>query len=233
MTATAPNKMFVQWCGDVLLKVLSSSNALCRGQDEASKSHHCANTNVVAHYSRRMRLLLIALTTFLMCCKATDKKKGLFDNLADREKVVIYLSRYNLDSIPSDIGKLRKAKSLYITIDSTGGWTVYPPLSVLQERTELPPFRQLPSQLTELTNLKKLGLVALNLKQLPDNFDNLQNLDSLNLSLNKLTISREITKMKNLKNLKHLGLWGNKVDTTDINELKKINPNLTIVSGLE
>jgi hypothetical protein len=192
-----------------------------------------ANTNVVAHYSRRMRLLIITLTTFLMSCTATEKKKGLFDNLADREKVVIYLSRYNLDSIPSDIGKLKKAKSLYITNDSTGGWTVFPPLSVLQERTELPPFRQLPSQLTELTNLKKLGLVALNLKQLPDNFDSLQNLDSLNLSLNKLTISREITKLKNLKNLKHLGLWGNKVDTTDINELKKINPNLTIVSGLE
>jgi hypothetical protein len=38
--------MFAQWCGDVLLKVLSSFNVLCRGQDAASKPHHCANTNV-------------------------------------------------------------------------------------------------------------------------------------------------------------------------------------------
>jgi hypothetical protein len=45
--ATTANKMFAQWCGDVLLKVLSSFNAWCRGQDAASKPHHCANTNVV------------------------------------------------------------------------------------------------------------------------------------------------------------------------------------------
>ena len=43
---TAHNKMFAQWCGDVLLKVLSSFNVWCRGQDAASKPHHCANTNV-------------------------------------------------------------------------------------------------------------------------------------------------------------------------------------------
>jgi hypothetical protein len=46
----AHNKMFLQWCGEVLLKVLSSFNALCRGQDAASKPHHCANTNVVGNF---------------------------------------------------------------------------------------------------------------------------------------------------------------------------------------
>jgi Leucine-rich repeat (LRR) protein len=189
--------------------------------------------NVVAHYSGQMRLLIITLTTFLISCTTTDKKKGLFDNLADREIVVIYLSRYNLDSVPSDIGELKKVKSLYITKDSTSGWTIYPPLSGLQQMTETPPFRQLPSEFTKLINLQNLGLVGLDLNELPDNFDNLQNLDSLNLMMNKLTISKEIKKLGGLKNLKYLGLFGNKVDTTDINELKRINPNLVIDSGLE
>lgn len=158
---------------------------------------------------------------------------GLFNSLLNKERVVIYLSQYNLDSVPSDIGKLKKAKSLYITKDSGGGWTVYPPLSALPQVTEVPTFPQLPNELTELTNLQNLGIVGLGLKQLPDNFDKLQNLDSLNLMMNKLTISREIEKLKKLKNLKYLKLLGNKVDTTDINELKRTNPNLVINSGLE
>jgi len=187
----------------------------------------------VAHYSGQMRLLIITLTTFLISCTTTDKTKGLFDNLTDSETVVIYLSRYNLDSVPPDIGKLKKVKSLYITKDSTNGWTIYPPLSALQEMTEVPPFRQLPDEFTELTNLQNLGLVGLDLKQLPDNFDRLKNLDSLNLMMNKLTISKEIKKLQELKNLKYLGLFGNKVDTTDINELKRTNPSLVISSGLE
>jgi Leucine-rich repeat (LRR) protein len=180
-----------------------------------------------------MRLLIIILTTFLISCSTTDKKNGLFDDLADKEMVVIYLSNYNLDSVPKEISKLATAKYLYITKDSTNGWTVYPPLSALQQMTEIPPFRQLPSEITELTNLQNLGLIGLDLKQLPDNFDKLQNLDSLNLVMNKLTISKEIEKLKGLKNLKYLGLFGNKYDTTDINTLKRANPNLFIDSGLE
>jgi hypothetical protein len=187
----------------------------------------------VAHYSGQMRLLLITLTTFLISCTATDKNKGLFDNLADREKVVIYLSRYNLDSVPSDIAALKKVKTLYITKDSTTGWTIYPPLSALQQMTEVRPFRQLPNEFTDLVNLQNLGLVGLDLKQLPDNFDNFQNLDSLNLMMNKLTVSNEIKKLNGLKKLKYLGLFGNKVDTTDINELRRANPHLVIDSGLE
>jgi Leucine-rich repeat (LRR) protein len=74
--------------------------------------------------------------------------------------------------------------------------------------------------------------VGLDLNRLPDNFGKLQNLDSLNLMMNKLTISREIPKLKELKNLKYLGIYGNKIDTRDIKELKNSNPNLVINSGL-
>jgi Leucine-rich repeat (LRR) protein len=189
--------------------------------------------DVVGHYSGQMRLLIITLTIFSISCSTTDKKKGLFDDLTDKETVVIYLSKYNLDSVPKDIEKLGKAKNLYIANDGTNGWTVYPPLSALQQMTEIPPFRQLPIEITELTNLQNLGLVGLNLKGLPDNFDKLQKLESLNLMMNKLTISKELEKFKRLRNLKYLGLFGNKVDTADINELKRVNPNLTIESGLE
>lgn len=155
------------------------------------------------------------------------------DGLADKEAVVIYLSKYNLDSVPQEIGRLKKVKSLYITMDSITGWTIYPPLSALHQMSETPPFRQLPHEITELKNLKTLELVGLNLKTLPDNFGKLENLDSLNLILNKLTISNELGKLKKLKNLRYLALFGNKVHTVDINELKRENPNLVIDSELE
>ena len=184
---------------------------------------------VICNYSGKMRILFITLTAFAIACTTTEKRKGLFDNFVDEEKAVIYLSQYNLDSVPSEIGRLKNVKSLYITKDSMSGWSIYPPPSELQQLTEIPPFRQLPNELGELTNLQNLGLVGLDLKELPDNFGQLQNLDSLNLIMNKLTISKEINKLKELKNLKYLALFGNKVDTTDINELKKANPNLVIL----
>ncbi|MBC6365869.1 hypothetical protein [Algoriphagus sp. AK58] len=175
-----------------------------------------------------MRLLLITLTVLVISCTTRDKENGLFDNLVDKETAVVYLGQYNLDSVPSEIGKLKKVMSLYITKDSTGGWAIYPSSSELEQMTEVPPFRQLPKELGELTNLQNLGLVGLDLKELPDNFGQLQNLDSLNLMMNKLTISEEIGKLKELKNLKYLALFGNKVDSTDVSELKKANPNLVI-----
>lgn len=183
--------------------------------------------------SGQMRLQLIILTTLLLSCSTTDNKKGLFNDLADKETVVIYLSKYHLDSVPSEIGKLKKVKSLFITKDSTSGWSIYPPSSALQPMTETPPFRQLPNEITELTTLQNLVLAGLDLNTLPDNFDRLQELDSLNLFLNKLTISAEIEKLKKLKNLKYLGLYGNKIDTADLRELKRENPTLVIDGGIE
>lgn len=177
-----------------------------------------------------MKPTTLLLTILLAGCSTTEKK-GLFNDLADQETVRIYLSNYKLDSIPGDIGELKKVKSLIIA--QTDGWTIYPPTSAIQQRVETPPFRQVSAELTTLTTLTSLRLSGLDLNQLPDNFDNLNNLDTLDVSLNKLTIANEIKKLQGLKNLKYLVLNGNKVDTTDINELKRVNPDLIIQSGLE
>lgn len=180
-----------------------------------------------------MRFQTIMLTVFLVSCSTTNQKKGLFDNLADKEVVVIYLSKYDLKHVPADIGKLTKAKSLYILRDSATGWTIYPPLSAKGQWKKTPPFRQLPDEITNLSELRNLSLAALDLTQLPDNFGKLKKLDSLDLFMNKLTISNEVEKLKQLKNLKYLVLFGNDVDTADINELKRANPGLTVNSEIK
>jgi Leucine-rich repeat (LRR) protein len=172
------------------------------------------------------------VTTLLISCSTTDKEKGLFDDLTEKETVVIYLSKYQLDSVPSEVGRLKKAKRLFITADS-GGWTIYPPLSALPQPTNSSLGQNLPDEITELTNLKSLGLVHLNLTSLPRDFIRLKNLDSLDLSMNRLVISDEIPKLKELKGLKYLGLLGNKIDSTDIEELKRGNPKLTIQTWIE
>jgi hypothetical protein len=78
-----------------------------------------------------MRLLLLTImTVILVSCSTTDKKKYLFEDLTDEETVILFLSKYNLDSVPSEIGRLTKVKRLYIALDS-GGFTIYPPLSGL------------------------------------------------------------------------------------------------------
>jgi Leucine-rich repeat (LRR) protein len=178
-----------------------------------------------------MRLLTILLTTVILSCSTTDKE-NLFDNLTDKETVIIYLSKYNLDSVPSEIGRLTNTKRLYITMD-TVGWTIYPPLGGLPQPTDSGQSQKLPSEITKLTNLKTLALVRLRLNQLPDNFDQLKNLDSLDLMMNRLVIKDEIQKINGLKNLKYIQLFGNVVDSVDINELRKNNPGLVIKTWIE
>lgn len=178
-----------------------------------------------------MKTLISILTIFLFGCGATKKKTGLFDDLADKTSLEIYLKTYGLDSVPKDIGQLKAVRKLYIAKDSARGWTIYPPLGDLDQRTVTPPFRHLPDEITALTNLESLVLRDLDLKTLPDNFGNLRNLDSLSLLMNKLTLSQEIEKLKGLKKLKYLEIYGNKVDTADLQELKKAIPGLTIYNG--
>jgi len=143
---------------------------------------------------------IIILTIILLSCSTTAQKKELFKDLSGQENVILFLSKYHLDSVPSEIGQLKNTKRLYITTD-TQGWTVYPPLSALPQSANALPGRQLPHELTELTNLKYLGLVHLNLTRLPDNFGNLKNLDSLDLSMNRLVSSSELQKLKQLKGI--------------------------------
>lgn len=161
---------------------------------------------------------LTILTIIIFSCSTTNKEKQLFDNLAGKESVVLFLSKYNLDGVPSEIGQLTNTKRLYITADS-GGYTIYPPLGTSAQPTysTYPTLdERLPDEITTLTNLRYLGLVRLNLTVLPDDFGKLNNLDTLDLSLNRLTISNELGKLKKLKKLKFLGLMGNIADSTDI-----------------
>jgi len=46
--------------------------------------------------------------------------------------------------------------------------------------------------------------------------------------MNKLTISNEIKKLKRLRQLKYLGLLGNNITASDIIELKRSIPGITI-----
>lgn len=174
-----------------------------------------------------MRRLIIIWTLVLVNCSTASKRGQLFDALKDQETVVLFLSNYQLDSVPSDIGGLKNVKRLYITTDSTG-WTFYPSLSALPQADHPVPARKLPNEIAELTNLKYLSLVHLNLETLPNDLGKLRYLDTLDLSMNRLVISNELKVLKELKELKYLVLTGNVVDTADVRELEDNNPGLTV-----
>ena len=158
-------------------------------------------------------------------------RESVFDSLKGQTDVEIFLSEYDLDSVPKDIQVLKSAKRLYIAKD-TSGWIVYPPLSALGEDNSTKQPRYLPGEISELSNLNSLTLVNLDLVTLPKSIDHLSNLDTLVLFMNRLTISSELDKLKRLKKLKYLGLLGNNVTANDLIEIKrsipgiKINPDL-------
>jgi Leucine-rich repeat (LRR) protein len=164
----------------------------------------------------------------LLSCKKRDNDSNLFNNLVHKDAVQIYLNAYHLDSVPKEVGRLTGVKRLYIAMDSGTGWTVYPPLSAMDQRIKTPPFKHLPNEITTLVTLERLALIGLDLVALPDNFDKLENLDSLSLFMNKLTISDEIQKLKKLKKLKYIALFGNNVDSIDVQELKKAIPGIFV-----
>jgi len=149
------------------------------------------------------------------------------------EEVEIRLSRYKLDSVPPEIGELKGVKKLFISKDSAQGWVSYPPLSALDEFRTRPPYRYLPDELTELTSLQSLTLIDLDLVALPENIDKLQSLDTLVLFMNKLTVSKEVAKLKKLKRLRYLGILGNKVTVDDLAQLKQSNPGLHIDADIK
>ena len=127
-------------------------------------------SDVVGHYSWTDETTNNHTDSFSNKLFNDRRKKGLFDDLADKETVILFLSKYHVDSVPSDIGRLKNTKRLYITDDSVG-WTIYPPLSALPQSTNSTPGKKLPTEITELTGLKYLGLVHLNLESLPEDFN--------------------------------------------------------------
>ena len=177
-----------------------------------------------------MRALIFVLVLFTVGC--LDKsRQSLFSDLTEKTDIEIHLVDYGLKSVPKEIGKLKNVKSLYISQDSTTELTL-PPVNAQGEDQFMPPFRQLPSQITTLTKLESLALVGLDLKTLPDGFTRLKNLDTLILYTNKLTISNELDKLKGLKKLRYLGLQGNSVTANDLKELMESIPGIVTNPGL-
>ena len=153
----------------------------------------------------------------------------IFKDLENDKVVFIRLAKYGLDSIPPDIAKLKKVEELTISLDSSDGWTIYPPASAIVQMVDKPPFYQLPKQLTQLKDLKKLNLSGLKIKSLPINFTELIKLEYLDLSMNKLDIKKELPKLKSLPNLKILSIMGNKIDTTLIKRWQGQNPKVEVI----
>ena len=174
---------------------------------------------------------LIFILIFLLTISC--EPNHVFKDLVNKEKVFIALDKYELDSIPKEIGKLKKAKELEIFNDSVEGWTIYPPLSAMDQRIDSPPFRALPEELLHLGGLKKLTLYGLDIKTLPNNLEKLKELEYLDLSMNKLTIGNEISKLKKLPKLKRLELFGNRINMLQIEKWRKENPEVKISYGEE
>lgn len=158
----------------------------------------------------------------------SDSKTSVFQEFQAKEHVVIYLKRHQLEAIPKEIGTLKYAKRVEVSMDSAGGWVVFPPLSALMRMADQPPFSHLPKEITHLENLEYLALFNLNIRELPENFERLQKLDTLILSLNKLTITNELEKLTQLRSLKYLSVYGNKITPDDVQKLKQALPNLTL-----
>ena len=176
---------------------------------------------------RNFTFLIIIIS--VICCAPNH----VFRDLENEEKVFIALDEYGLDSIPKAIGELKKVKELEIFNDSIEGWTIYPPLSAMDQWIDEPPFRKIPSELLALDGLEKLTLIGLNIQTLPEDFNKLENLEYLDLSMNKITVSKEISKLKKLKKLKYLELFGNRINMLDIENWRRENPNIEIKYGGE
>jgi len=157
------------------------------------------------------------------------KAKQIINELKGLKDVVIPLKQHGLKQIPKEIGELSEAVSLVVSPDPiSSGWTVYPPHSAFDAWIDAPPFRYVPKEITRLVNLKRLTLTTLGIKVLPKRLNRLKQLEFLDLTLNKLTISREVDKLCSLKHLKRLNLFGNRVAVEDIELLKRTLPELVI-----
>lgn len=78
----------------------------------------------------------------------------MFKDLEYEEVVYIGLDSYSLDSIPPEIGQLKKVQELVITQDTIKGWIIYPPLIAIAYMADKPPFKTIPEELTALNSLK-------------------------------------------------------------------------------
>ncbi len=102
------------------------------------------------------------------------------------EIIAVYLSKYNLTSLPNSIGDLSNLQELNLFKND---------------------LTYLPDTIGNLSNLKELNLRSNYLISLPDTIGNLSNLKVLNLYENILTYLPD--SIGNLSNLTSLEVWGN------------------------
>lgn len=177
-----------------------------------------------------MRTLSVILILIITGC-ATSSPENFYTEFEGQDEVIIVLDHYGLETLPEGITTLSEAISLRVYSNNVADlWRVYPPLSAYhrQEMDFKPPFHQLPDSITELQNLQELEISELNLHTLPENFGQLKNLKRLNISFNKLNISDELPKLKSLPRLQEVFLFGNQIDTLELNTWKVENPDLVI-----
>lgn len=169
--------------------------------------------------------VIIFLTLMLI---AACQQNNMFKDITQYDKVIIVLDEYKLDSIPKEIGVLKNAKELVISMNNNDSWTIYPPQSAMEYWVNSPPFTTIPDELLELGKLEKLSLIGLNIKTLPAGIYQLKNLEYLNLSFNKLNVTNELPKLKKMPKLNHVVLFGNNVNIEDIKKWRTQNPNINI-----
>jgi Leucine-rich repeat (LRR) protein len=143
-----------------------------------------------------MKVFLIIFAFALLSCSEKHLNDStLFKDLEDQETVRIILSDYKLDEIPSDITNLKKVRDLTI-LASNSDWVIYPPLSVIAQQIDMPPFHNLPNEISNLTQLQALRISGANIKNLPEGFTNLKHLEYLDVSMNKLDVTSEVSTLK-------------------------------------
>ena len=151
------------------------------------------------------------------------------DKFLNQATVVINLDELPSNEIPEEIGQLTNTTDL--TIQPTrpqGRWSVYPPLSWYETREYKEPFRKLPESIGRLKSLKSLRLSNLDIHELPETIAELSNLEFLDLSMNKLDISNELSKLNKLPNLRHLRILGNHFEEYKMQDFKRQNPDIQI-----
>ena len=151
----------------------------------------------------------VPITILILFISCSTKQQNPLDKFQGETTVVITLDELPEKKIPEEIGQLTSVTDLTIqATQPTENWTVYPP-RYFETRELKEPFLELPASIGQLQSLKSLRLSFLDIHELPVSIAQLNNLEFLDLSMNKLELSKELSKLKGLSNLKHLRIMGN------------------------
>lgn len=166
---------------------------------------------------------MIFFTIVSACSQSTDRYS--------KKEDVGYLAIAGLKdaSINEKIREFKGVEKLILSKENESGWQVYPPRESDDPIFDQVPQQQLYDAIGELRQLKYLSVVDLGLTSLPESISQLTLLDTLNLSLNYLTITKELDKLTQLKKLRYLDIKNNRIDTLLLRKWMSDKPGLTVV----